>query len=177
MTDGPDWRRAEREINDALSVDATAASGSTPYDKGDGTTREHPLDADRFQLQVDEKSTKHRSYAINLSYMEECVHRAAAEGKIFLLPVRFQPDMDRDDVYDYVVLRLEDFRFMLGFDQLSRYRAGAEESRMRRDRFRRAVSRSLSALNSLCSADNIKPDQKNVIFKAIDVIDDALAES
>lgn len=177
MTDGPDWRRAEREINDALSVDATVASGSTPYDKGDGTTREHPSDDDRFQLQVDEKSTKHRSYAINLNYMEECVHRAAAEGKIFLLPVRFQPDMDRDEVYDYIVLRLEDFRFMLGFDQLSRYRSGAEESRMRRDRFMRAVSGSLSALNSLCSADNIKPDQKNVIFKAIDVIDDALAES
>lgn len=177
MIDGPDWRRAEREINDALSVDATIASGSTPFDKGDGTTRTHPSDDSRFQLQVDEKSTRHRSYAINLDYMEECVHRAATEGKVFLLPVRFQPDMDTDTVYDYIVLRLEDFRFMLGFDQLASYRRGAEESRTRRERFHKAVSKSLSALDSLCSAGNIKPDQKNVIFKAIDAIDDALAES
>ena len=168
------WQRAEREINDALSVDATISSGNTPFDKGDGTTRNHPADDDRFQLQVDEKSTKHRSYSINLDYMEECVRRAAAEGKIFLLPVRFQPDIDTDDAYDYIVLRLDDFRFMLGFDQLRRYRRDAEESRENRRRFLSAVSKSLMALDSLCSAPNISPDQKNVIFKAIDAIDAAM---
>lgn len=168
------WQRAEREINDALSVDATISSGNTPFDKGDGTTRNHPADDDRFQLQVDEKSTKHRSYSISLDYMEECVRRAAAEGKIFLLPVRFQPDIDTDDAYDYIVLRLDDFRFMLGFDQLRRYRKDADESRRAQESFRRAVAKALIGLDDLCSAGNITIDQKNVIFKAIDAIDAAL---
>lgn len=168
------WQRAEREINDALSVDATISSGNTPFDKGDGTTRNHPSDDDRFQLQVDEKSTRHRTYSLNLDYMEECVHRAAREGKIFLLPVRFQPDIESDDVYDYIVLRLEDFNFMMGFDQLRRYRREAKESRENRERFVSSVAKSLMALDGLCSAANITPEQKNVIFKAIDSIDSAL---
>ena len=157
-----DWQKHEREVNDELSVDPTIASGRTWTDKGDGTTRDHPFD-NSLQLQVDEKCTSRADYKVNVHYMNDCVKRAAKEGKVFLLPIRFELGQAKDETYDYICLRLSDFKFMFGFDQIKKFRKDAEENKIAKSKFEAAVAKHLQSLDKLSADPDLKPEAKTAI--------------
>lgn len=168
----PDWRRAEREMNAKLGVEATAASGSQWWQKGDGETSGHPHDTDGFRFQVDEKSTRRRTYSIDSVQLSSWCRRAAADGRVFLLPVRFEA-RSGDDL-DFVVLRLDDFRFLLGMDEVTALRAKAADTKRERDEFEARLSKALMSLDGLASSHELSDRAKSVVFKAIEAIDLAM---
>ena len=172
----PDWRRAEKELNEQLGVEATVSSGNQWYEKGDGETKGHPTDTDAFRFQVDEKSTVHRKYSIDAYQMNEWCDRATQDGKVFLLPIRFEIGRDREAVFDYVVLRLSDFKFLLGLDEVIEYRKRSAESKANKAKFQQKLSDVLLSLDNLAADPKLDDVAKNVLWKAVDTIDRAMDE-
>lgn len=174
---GPDWRRAERELNEQLGVEATVSSGNQWYEKGDGETKGHPLDTDAFRFQVDEKSTCKTKYPIDVRSMNQWCDRATQDGKVFLLPIRFEVGRDRDEQYDYVVLSMKDFRWLLGLDEVIKYRRQSKQSKDNKAKFEACLSKALLSLDNLASNNKTLDDEaKTIIWKAIDIIDESMDE-
>lgn len=172
----PDWKKAENEINEQLGVQATVSSGNQWYEKGDGTTKEHSADSDAYRFEVDEKSTVKSKYTIDAYQLKDWCNRAIRQNKIFLLPIRFELGRDREDVLDYVVLRLTDFRFLLGLDEVIQYRKKSAESKDNKLKFEHKLSKVLLALDALAKSPNLSDKAKNVLWKSIDIIDKSMDE-
>lgn len=100
----PGWKPWETYVNERLGLDATVASGSQFYDKGDGVDRGRG----EWAYQVEAKYTDKISFAVKGKELGQWVTRARMAGKRFALVVRVwgrgyaQPS-------DYVVLPFEDF--------------------------------------------------------------------
>lgn len=169
-----DWQKHERQVNKELSVDSTLVSGRFWGDKGDGATYEHPDDDSRFQLQVDEKCTTHKTYTVDVQYMNDCVRRAALEGKTFLLPIRYQLGEDDSDVFDYVVLRLADFKFMLGFDQLKTAKEKVADASKKLSDMKMTMSPLFDKLDAMTESDNLTTKQKLLIWTAVDAFNELM---
>lgn len=99
----PGWAPWETHVNERLGLDATVASGSQFYDKGDGVDRGQG----EWAYQVDAKYTERASFSI-VPEMAAWVTRAAMSGKKFALAVRIWP-RGRPQPADYVVIPFEDF--------------------------------------------------------------------
>lgn len=98
------WRPFEDYVNLLLGLDATVASGSQFYDKGDGVDRSES----DFAIQADAKYTERLSFSINHKMMHQWAVRARQSGKRFVLAVRlWSPLLNTPD--DFVVLSLSDF--------------------------------------------------------------------
>lgn len=105
------WEAWESYVNKALDLDSTIASGSKPYDVGDGVDRRHRNDTD-YALMVDCKYTEKQSFSISAKLMGQYIRRAAEAGKAFILPVRLV-DKGGMEVKDFVVVPFEDYRMLL----------------------------------------------------------------
>lgn len=172
-----DWKRHEKEVNEQLSIADTLASGRFWGDKGDGATYEHVSDSSRFQLQVDEKCTTHKTYKLDSGYMKACVERAAAEGKIFVLPVRFQISDEESEWQDYAVLTLKDFKFMLGFDQLKSLKGENVRLRKAFKDMKKSLSSQMEEIDELASSINLTAYQKMKMYELVDSFDKAMKEN
>ncbi len=95
------WELWEEAVQKALGLRGTIASGSKFYDLGDGVTPiDHPIPAI-----IDAKSTEKKSYSINAEFMAEWEQKAAEQGQMFLLPIRFETTDQ-----EYIALSFEDFQ-------------------------------------------------------------------
>ncbi|QDF18641.1 holliday junction resolvase [Gordonia phage Pupper] len=112
MSPKPAWAAFEDDVNDALGLERTAASGSQWHDPGDGVDRAHYGDSD-FRLMVDSKYTQGKTYSLSAKFLRDYENRAAEAGRRFALPIRFA-DKDTGRTDDYIVLSLDDFSELLG---------------------------------------------------------------
>jgi hypothetical protein len=103
----PGWEAWEDEVNKALGLSSTVGSGSQAYDPGDGTDRRHHSVTD-YALQVDAKYTERTSFSLNSKLIRQWSDRALAQGKRFVLPVRFWTK-GSNAPEDYVVIPFDDF--------------------------------------------------------------------
>lgn len=101
------WQRHERELQEALGLNSTIASGNQFNDPGDGSTGHNRLNP--IPIIIDCKCTEKKSYSLNSEMLSEWLQRAAELGKMFMLPVRFV----NSDPQDYVVLQLDDLLLLL----------------------------------------------------------------
>lgn len=102
------WRPFEDYVNELLGLDATVASGSQFYDKGDGVDRSES----DFAIQADAKYTEGLSFSVSHKLMYQWATRARQSGKRFVLAVRlWSPVLNSPD--DFVVLSLNDFAELL----------------------------------------------------------------
>lgn len=107
------WAAWEAEVNVALGISATIASGSQPHDPGDGVDRRHHHQTD-YALQVDAKHTVKGSYSVNRRFMRESWERATNAGKAFALPIRFaDAEKGVGQAEDYVVIPFNDYLGLL----------------------------------------------------------------
>lgn len=102
-----DWERWERESAEMFGLDQTLTSGNKFFDPGDATHRGRSTP---FPLLVDAKYTTRSSYSLKLKFLRDMTHRAAEQGKRFLLPLRFHV---KGTTEDFVVLRAHDFAELL----------------------------------------------------------------
>lgn len=80
----PGWSAWETYVNEKLGLEATVASGSQFYDKGDGVDRGQG----DWAFQVDAKYTDKLSFPVNRRVLDQYVMRASMAGKRFVLAVR-----------------------------------------------------------------------------------------
>lgn len=104
----PEWERFESYTNELLDLDATAASGATWKDKGDGTTRDTYAEA--WPLMVDAKTTEKASYSLKAKFLADMRRTALQDGKSFALPLRFTQESPQ---YDWVVVPLTDYAYLV----------------------------------------------------------------
>jgi hypothetical protein len=171
----PDWHQHEKDISDMIQADQTTASGSVWYDKTDVTTREHPLDRE-VQFQADGKSTHFSKYSIDVHFMEENRLRAVKTGKIFLLPVRFELTPDRHEKYDYVVLSMDDFRFVTGLDEVKSMREKDANRKNKEAAFKNKISAVIESLYNMAADNKLSCNELNIIYKACDALDEGMNE-
>lgn len=172
--DRPDWRRHERDMSRELGLPQTVASGAVWFSKDDVSSLGR-LSGGDIQFTADAKSTIHKTYALDREFMKEHCLRASRNGKVFLLPVRF--DSPRTgDADDFIVLSLEDFRYLFGFDDAQHLREEAEASKKRRTSITSRILRAVSALNGFAAHAQIPVKEKSVVFNAVDEIEKALQE-
>lgn len=96
------WEQWEADVQERLGLRSTIGSGSKFYDISDGVTPEgHPI-----PLMVDAKSTEQKSYSLRHDFLDDWVQRAAEQGKMFGLPVRFE---NAAKTTDYMLVSFEDF--------------------------------------------------------------------
>lgn len=105
------WEAWEAYVNDALSLDRTAASGSHAHDVGDGVDRRHHSETG-YALMVDAKYTERKSFPVNARLLAQYVRRAAEAGKSFALPVRLVDTRART-VEDFIVVPFQDYAMLL----------------------------------------------------------------
>jgi len=96
------WQQHEKDLQEALGLNSTIASGNQFNDPGDGSTGHNRLNP--IPIIIDCKCTEKKSYSLNSELLSEWLQRAGELGKMFMLPVRFL----NADPQDYVVLQLED---------------------------------------------------------------------
>lgn len=102
------WKPFEDHVNELLGLDATVASGSQFYDKGDGVDRSES----EFAIQADAKYTERASFSVNHKLLHQWATRARQSGKRFVLAIRlWSPVLNSPD--DFVVLSLSDFAELL----------------------------------------------------------------
>lgn len=104
----PGWEPWESYVNERLGLEATVASGSQFYDKGDGVDRGRG----DWAFQVDAKYTDKLSFSVNRKLLADYVVRASMSGKRFALAVRCW-GRGHHQPADYVVLPFEVFKEML----------------------------------------------------------------
>ena len=104
----PGWQRFETHVNSLLGLDATAASGATWKDKGDGSTRNNYEEP--WSLLVDAKTTEKGSYSLNRKFLEDMRKVAIQDGKTFALPLRF---LTEPASVDWVTIPLEDYAYLV----------------------------------------------------------------
>lgn len=104
----PDWEVFERRSNELLGLDATAASGATWKDKGDGTTRETYTEV--WPLMADAKTTVKASYSLKAKFLADMKKLALQDGKTFALPLKFTQE---EKLSEWVVVPLEDYAFLV----------------------------------------------------------------
>jgi hypothetical protein len=104
------WRAHEKDIQELLGLDSTICSGNKFYDPGDGVDRSHP-NQNPFALIVDAKCTTAASFSLKMAFLREWEEKAAAIGKRFAMPIRFEPP--GDSRRDYILLTLNDFAELL----------------------------------------------------------------
>lgn len=102
------WERWESRVNERLGLDATAASGATWKDKGDGSTRNNYEEV--WPLMVDAKTTKAASYSIKAKFVEDMHRVAKQDGKTFALPVKF---LEGGHDSEWVVVPFEDYAYLV----------------------------------------------------------------
>lgn len=108
MRQVPGWQPWENYVNEQLGLEATVASGSQFYDKGDGVDRSRS----EWAYQVDAKYTDKTSFSVNRKLLGDYVVRASMAGKKFAMAVRcwgrghHQPE-------DYVIIPFRDFKALL----------------------------------------------------------------
>lgn len=170
----PDWRRHEREMSEELGLPQTVASGSVWFSKDDIASLGRLSDGE-IRFTADAKSTTHRSYALDRDFLVEHCRRASRDGRVFLLPVRFEVSRS-DERDDFIVLSLEDFRYLFGFDDAKSLREEAEESKRIRGEILSKVSKAVSALNDFAANASIPVKEKAVVFGAVDDIERALRD-
>lgn len=168
----PDWRRHERDISEDLGLPQTVASGSVWFSKDDVASLGRLSDGE-IGFTADAKSTTHRTYSIDRTFMRDHCRRASRDGRVFLLPVRFESSKS-DETDDFIVLSLEDFRYLFGFDDAKTLRDEARESVRRRDEIVARVSKAISNLNEFAVNANVPVREKVVLFNAIDEIEKAM---
>lgn len=107
----PTWEYWENEVNEALGLSSTAGSGSQAHDPGDGTDRRHHTLTD-YAIQADAKYTERTSFSLNSKLLGQWCERAAAQGKRFILPVRY---WHRGTIapHDYVVVPWQDYLMLV----------------------------------------------------------------
>jgi hypothetical protein len=101
------WQKHESDLQEALNLSPTVGSGNQFHDIGDGSTIHNRL-VD-FPMVIDCKCTEKKSYSLSSELLEDWLRRAEEQGKMFLLPVRFQ----HAKVKDYVVIQLDDLLMLL----------------------------------------------------------------
>jgi len=111
MRDPLGWAAFEAYVNSKLGLSATLASGSQAHDPGDGVDRRHHTETD-YALQVDAKYTVRSSFALNAAMLSRSWERAAIQGKVFALPIRFANERT-GEVRDWVVVPLDDYAALL----------------------------------------------------------------
>ena len=95
------WELWEEKVQKALGLRGTISSGSKFYDLGDGVTPiDHPI-----PFIIDAKSTEKNSYSVNATLMQEWENKAAEQGQMFGLPIRFEKTDQ-----EYMVVSFEDFQ-------------------------------------------------------------------
>lgn len=102
------WERWESRVNERLGLDATAASGATWKDKGDGSTRNNYDEV--WPLMVDAKTTKAASFSLKAKFLDDMLRVARQDGKTFALPLRF---IQEPAVTDWVVVPFEDYAYLV----------------------------------------------------------------
>lgn len=105
------WEAWEARVNEALTLDRTAASGSQAHDVGDGVDRRHRRETG-YALMVDAKYTERKSFSVNARLLSQYVRRAAEAGKSFALPVRLV-DTRTKTVEDFIVVPFQDYVMLL----------------------------------------------------------------
>lgn len=104
----PGWERFEVHSNELLGLDATAASGATWKDKGDGSTRNNYEEV--WPLMSDAKTTEAKSYSLKQKFLDDMRRVAQQDGKTFALPLRF---IGEPQGVDWVVVPLEDYAYLV----------------------------------------------------------------
>lgn len=97
------WQRHEQDLQEALGLNSSIASGNQWHDIGDGSTGHNRQNA--IGIIIDCKQTIKGSYSLNAAFLKEWLAKAALKGKMFLMPVRFT----EPEIQDYVVVELQDF--------------------------------------------------------------------
>jgi hypothetical protein len=95
-------------VADLLGLARTSSSGNKFYDPGDAVSRSH-YSVQRYRLYAECKSTIQKSYSLKRDDLERYSKRAAENGKMYVMPIRFVGAHDDD----YVVMRLLDFSDVL----------------------------------------------------------------
>ena len=106
----PAWAVWEETVNSALGLRGTISSGSKWYDPADGVTPEgHPI-----PMMLDAKSTERKSFSLRHDMLNEWESRAAEQGKLFGLPIRFENAAGNRD---FMVLSFTDFESLWSIAQ------------------------------------------------------------
>ena len=174
-SDKVDWRRHEKEVANELGLRQTVSSGNQWYEKGDATTADHPMDSE-LQFDADMKCTSKKSFSLDVEFMNANRRRSQLNGKIFLLPVRFQYGKEYEHQCDYITLGLGDFEYLLGLDAVKQYRERAERSDREKGELVGKLTPLLESLNTLAMDVNLTPPQKNLLFTTVDSIYEAVEE-
>lgn len=103
----PSWATWERDVQQALALDPTPASGALWHAMGDAIDTHHPEET-FFPVIADAKFTERFSYSITQKLWHRWQVTAAEMGKRFILPVRIHP-RGQHAATDLVVLSLDDF--------------------------------------------------------------------
>ena len=104
----PGWARFESSVNQKLGLEATAASGATWKDKGDGSTRNSYDEA--WPLLVDAKTTEKASFSLKAKFLEDMRKVAQQNGKSFALPLKFTEEPSHKE---WVVVPLDDYAYLV----------------------------------------------------------------
>lgn len=105
----PAWMRFEEVVNVKLGLDATAASGATWKDKGDGSTRNNYEEP--WPLLADAKTTEKASYSLKAKFLDDMRKVALQDGKTFALPVKFLGHPAPHN--EWVVVPLDDYAYLV----------------------------------------------------------------
>lgn len=104
----PAWEVFEVKSNEKLGLDATAASGATWKDKGDGTTRATYTEV--WPLMADAKTTERASFSLKAKFLADMRRTARQSGKTFALPLKF---IQEEKSPEWVVVPLDDYAFLV----------------------------------------------------------------
>ena len=91
-----------------------------------------------------------------------------------MLPIRYQLGEDDSDVFDYVVLRLADFKFMLGFDQLKTAKEKVADASKKLSDMKTTMSPLFDKLDAMTESDNLTTKQKMLIWTAVDAFNELM---
>ena len=108
MMSKPEWARFEEAVNQKLGLDATAASGATWKDKGDGSTRDNYEET--WPLMVDAKTTEKGSFSLKAKFLDDMKRVALQDGKTFALPLKFTQEASQSE---WVVVPLDDYAYLV----------------------------------------------------------------
>lgn len=125
---------------------------------------------DDIILDIDERDEIKSKTSIDVRSVIDSAVKSVDAGKIYARAIHFCINNNENDQHDIIVMRRQDFKHLIGTDQVMQYRKDAEESHEFKQALEQLVGSHIKSLDMIAKDKNLTKTQQAVILKAVDAM-------